>query len=116
MIRPALRVPPVEAYLPYDDSPLCNEEDKRKYWQMIGELQWAVSLGRIDIMNAVISLGTFRPAPRVVGHLELAKRVSTPRSSFGSPHGNGRVERLPARCGSGTHPALPAWQVVRCGY
>ena len=41
---------------------------------MIGELQWAVSLGRIDIMNAVISLGTFRPAPRI-GHLELAKRV-----------------------------------------
>eukprot|EP00957_Ditylum_brightwellii_P054157 4102003-Ditylum_brightwellii.AAC.1 len=28
-----------------DDSPLLDMEDIKKYWQMIGEMQWAVALG-----------------------------------------------------------------------
>ena len=41
---------------------------------LIGSLQWAVSLGRLDIATAVMTLSSFRAAPRV-GHLERAKRV-----------------------------------------
>ena len=41
---------------------------------MIGAMQWAVSLGRLDITTAVMTLSGFRVAPRK-GHLERAKRV-----------------------------------------
>eukprot|EP00957_Ditylum_brightwellii_P018159 1367980-Ditylum_brightwellii.AAC.1 len=29
------------------DTPLLDMEDVKKYWQMIGKMQWAVALGRI---------------------------------------------------------------------
>eukprot|EP00957_Ditylum_brightwellii_P023222 1752520-Ditylum_brightwellii.AAC.2 len=35
-----------------DDSPLLNMEDIKNYWQMIGEMQWTVALGQIDIIAA----------------------------------------------------------------
>ena len=41
---------------------------------MIGALQWAVSLGRFDIHTAVMTMGSFRVAPRE-GHLQRLKRV-----------------------------------------
>ena len=41
---------------------------------LIGELQWLVALGRIDVMYTVNVLSRFRPAPRR-GHLERVKRV-----------------------------------------
>jgi hypothetical protein len=41
---------------------------------LIGQLQWLITLGRFDVMQAVASLSTFRAAPRV-GHLDRAKRV-----------------------------------------
>ena len=41
---------------------------------MIGALQWCVSLGRFDILAAVMSLSSFRAAPRE-GHLARAKHV-----------------------------------------
>ena len=57
-----------------DDSPLLGAQDIRNYWQMIGELQWAVALGRIDICYAVMTMSRFRPAPRQ-GHLDRLKRI-----------------------------------------
>jgi hypothetical protein len=41
---------------------------------LIGQLQWLITLGRFDVMQAVVALSTFRAAPRM-GHLERAKRV-----------------------------------------
>eukprot|EP00957_Ditylum_brightwellii_P127195 9698458-Ditylum_brightwellii.AAC.1 len=35
-----------------DDSPLLGMEGIKKYWQMIGEMQWAVALGWTDIIAA----------------------------------------------------------------
>ena len=55
-----------------DDSELCAEEERRQHWQCIGELQWLVALGRIDVMYTVNVLSRFRPAPRR-GHLERVK-------------------------------------------
>jgi len=46
------------------------EEDKVKVYQ----LQWAVSLARMDIATAVMTMSSFRAAPRV-GHLERTKRI-----------------------------------------
>jgi len=37
-------------------------------------MQWAITIGRLDITTAVMSLSQFRASPRV-GHLERAKRV-----------------------------------------
>jgi hypothetical protein len=57
-----------------DTSDLLDKEDITKYQGLIGELQWAISLGRFDITQAVVSLSRFRVAPRK-GHLDRAKRV-----------------------------------------
>ncbi len=57
-----------------DTSDFCNDEDVSKYQSLIGSLQWLISLGRFDVATAVMSLSSFRAAPRV-GHLERAKRI-----------------------------------------
>jgi len=41
---------------------------------MIGALQWAIQLGRFDIMTAVMTLSSFRANPRQ-GHLDRAKCI-----------------------------------------
>ena len=57
-----------------DESEPLDVEDIRKYQSLIGTLQWAISLGRFDIATAVMSMSSFRVAPRR-GHLERLKRV-----------------------------------------
>ena len=47
-----------------DDSELLNADDTQKYQSMIGSLQWAITIGRIDITTAVMTLSSFRAAPR----------------------------------------------------
>jgi len=70
----------IHAPLPPDDHPevdeseLCDEVDQKHYMSMIGELQWAITLGRFDIMCPVMTLSRFRPAPRI-GHLKRLKRI-----------------------------------------
>jgi hypothetical protein len=46
-----------------DTSELCDMTDVEKYQSLIGSLQWAVSLGRIDITTAVMTLSSFRAVP-----------------------------------------------------
>ena len=43
-----------------DNSELCNEEQITKYMCMIGQLQWAITLGRYDILAQVISMSRLR--------------------------------------------------------
>ena len=57
-----------------DDSELCDAEEVRQFQSVVGSLQWAISLGRIDITTAVMTLSRFRSMPRK-GHLARAKRV-----------------------------------------
>ena len=52
-----------------DDSHLLDEDGIEKYQSLIGSLQWAISLGRFDVQTAVMSMSSFRSAPRI-GHLE----------------------------------------------
>ena len=57
-----------------DTSDLCDDQDTTRYQSLIGSLQWAVSIGRLDIQTAVMSMSSFRSAPRK-GHLQRAKRI-----------------------------------------
>ncbi len=57
-----------------DTSDLCDGTETQQYQSLIGSLQWAVSIGRIDITTAVMTLSSFCAVPRK-GHLERAKRV-----------------------------------------
>ncbi len=57
-----------------DDTDLCDPEEVKQYQSIVGSLQWAVSLGRIDITTAVMTLSRFRSMPRK-GHLLRARRI-----------------------------------------
>ena len=46
-----------------DLSEELDEEGIKRYQTMIGCLQWAISLGRFDIMTAVMTMSRFRAAP-----------------------------------------------------
>ena len=47
-----------------DETELLDLPGKKKYWSLMGMLQWAVTLGRIDIAMAVSMMGSFRVEPR----------------------------------------------------
>ena len=57
-----------------DTSDLLDADGIQKYQSMIGAMQWAISIGRFDIATSVMSLSSFRVAPRV-GHLERCKHI-----------------------------------------
>jgi hypothetical protein len=57
-----------------DDTELLDEDGIQQYQSIIGSLQCAVSLGRLDVTTAVMTLSSFRALPRR-GHLDRAKRV-----------------------------------------
>ena len=57
-----------------DTSELLEPDDVSKYQSLIGSLQWAITIGRFDIATAVMTLSSFRAAPRK-GHMERVKRI-----------------------------------------
>jgi hypothetical protein len=57
-----------------DTSELLDFKGIEMYQSMIGALQWVVTIGRLDITTAVMTMSGFRIAPRV-GHLERLKRI-----------------------------------------
>jgi hypothetical protein len=57
-----------------DDSPFLGQNETQHFQSLIGAMQWAVSIGRLDIATAVMSLSSFHAMPRR-GHLERAKRI-----------------------------------------
>ena len=57
-----------------DDSPFCGPEATSKFQSLIGACQWMISLCRMDIAQAIMSLSHFRHCPRQ-GHVDRLKRV-----------------------------------------
>ena len=57
-----------------DTSELLDHKEIVIYHSMIGALQWIVTIGRFDILTAVMTMSGFRVAPRK-GHLERLKRI-----------------------------------------
>ena len=53
--------------------PLDNQ-GKQIYWSLIGMLQWAVTLGRMDIHHAVMCMSRFRAEPKK-GHLLAVSKI-----------------------------------------
>ena len=74
--KPRKAGPPVEeSDCPeLDTSELCNDEQIRQYQTLIGQIKWAITLGRLDIAASVMTMSRFRQAPRV-GHLQQVKRI-----------------------------------------
>jgi hypothetical protein len=75
-VLPTERVSPLEKgdHPELDNSPELDIDDIKRYKSMIGALQWTVSIGRFDILAAVMTMSRFRVAPRV-GHLDRLKRI-----------------------------------------
>jgi hypothetical protein len=57
-----------------DTSEFLDSTGLQQYQSLIGAMQWAVSIGRLDITTAVMTLSGFRSMPRR-GHLDRVKRV-----------------------------------------
>jgi hypothetical protein len=57
-----------------DTSEILDIRGIKQYQSLIGSLQWAVQLGRIDITTAVMTMSSYRAAPRK-GHLMRARRI-----------------------------------------
>jgi hypothetical protein len=57
-----------------DQSNELSVDRETLYQSLIGALQWAVTLGRSDILVDVMSMSRFRINPRII-HLERLKRV-----------------------------------------
>ena len=57
-----------------DTSAIMDEDGILQYQSLIGELQWAITLGRFDVATAVMTMSAFRVAPRA-GHLDRVKRI-----------------------------------------
>ena len=57
-----------------DVTELLSGDGIVKYQSLIGALQWAITLGRFDILIAVCTMSTYRVAPRT-GHMERLKRM-----------------------------------------
>jgi hypothetical protein len=57
-----------------DTSPILDEDGIWKYQSLIGTLQWAITLGRFEVATAVMTMSSFRVAPREA-HLDRLRRV-----------------------------------------
>ena len=57
-----------------DTSEILDAEKTKLYQSLIGALQWVVTIGRFDVFSAVVTLSSFRAAPKQ-GHLERVKRI-----------------------------------------
>ena len=57
-----------------DTSKELDDDSIKNYQSLIGALQWVITLGRLDIATAVMTMSSFRVAPRQ-GHLDRLKRI-----------------------------------------
>jgi hypothetical protein len=57
-----------------DDSAVLEEEGIQQYQLLIGQLQWAILLGRFNIVVAIMTASAFRSAPRK-GYLDQVKQI-----------------------------------------
>ena len=57
-----------------DISDILEENKKTLYMSMVGAMQWAVTLGRIDLAYSTMVMSRFRVEPRV-GHLERLQHI-----------------------------------------
>jgi hypothetical protein len=66
-----------------DTSELLDFKGISTFQSLIGALQWAITIGRFDIITPVMTMSGFREAPRR-GHLDRVKRIYGYLSKFRS--------------------------------
>jgi hypothetical protein len=54
-------------HLEMDDSPFLGQDETEQFQSLIGAMQWAVLIGRLDIATAVMSLSSFRATVQCQG-------------------------------------------------
>jgi len=57
-----------------DTTAIVDSDGRQIYWSLIGMLQWAVTLGRLDIHHATMCMSRFRAEPRQ-GHLQAVAKM-----------------------------------------
>ncbi len=57
-----------------DMTDFLNDKDTQQYQSLVGTMQWAVSLGCINITTAIMTLSSFHTIPHV-GHIDCTKCV-----------------------------------------
>ena len=57
-----------------DQSEFLTGDDISKYRMLVGSLNWAVTIGRVDVMFAAITMARYNQAPRK-GHLQVMFRI-----------------------------------------
>jgi len=57
-----------------DETDFLDAKGVQQYQSLIVSLQWAFTLGQIDVTTAVMTMSGFRAQPQA-GHLERAKRI-----------------------------------------
>ena len=57
-----------------DTSEQLDIDGIRHYQSLIGGAQWVISLGRFDVATSIMTLSSFRAAPRQ-GHMDRLKRM-----------------------------------------
>jgi hypothetical protein len=74
-VLPKSSVPMVSGDHPEtDDSEILNDDDHQKFQMLIGIMNWVVTIGRLDVAFATMSLSRFSACPRR-GHLQRALKV-----------------------------------------
>src|ERR687890_2512504 len=74
--------PPAKVFTPLDPkdhpemdtSAFLDKTGLQLYWKLLGMLQWAVTLGQIDIMCACMTMGGFKAQLRQE-HMDRLKRI-----------------------------------------
>ena len=61
-------------HLEIDDTGLLDSDGHSKYRMLIGCRQWPITLGRFDVMFAILTMARFSAAPKE-GHLNRMLRV-----------------------------------------
>ena len=57
-----------------DNTPLLEEEEISKYRMLTGSLNWSVTIGRIDVMFAAVTMSRYNHLPRE-GHMKVMFRI-----------------------------------------
>ena len=94
-----------------DVSELLEDDDVEKCLSLIGQLQWAVSLGRWDIQTAVMTMSSFRVAPRS-GHLGKLKHICGHLRQF--PHQKIRFRTNPPDMTAFNDSKDHSWAMTAC--
>ena len=94
-----------------DVSELLEDDNVEKHLSLVGQLQWAVSLGRWDIQTAVMTMSSFRVAPRP-GHLDELKHICGHLRKF--PHQKIRFRTDPPDLTAFDNSKDHSWAVTAC--